>query len=257
MNQIRSQHMIKLKAGWVAVISKVMWAIEITCLNPKLVTVYKELGITNIDGSITIFDIGANKGQSIKFFRKVFYQPKIYAFEPSEKSFTVLAKLLAKINCNEVTIYRKGVGDKVENRDFFESTLSETSTFILPKRNSRYLKKKQLLLLERYEKSFKISLTQMTTIDTIVKNSGIDRIHILKIDVEGFEFQVILGAFEFLKEKGVVLVQFERHINDMRTDTFKAIHNLLDSAGYIKVREVKHPIGNIFEVFYQNGQMSR
>ena len=31
-----------------------------------------------------IIDVGANKGQTIDFFLKIFSKPKIYAFEPSD-----------------------------------------------------------------------------------------------------------------------------------------------------------------------------
>ena len=37
-----------------------------------------------------IFDIGANKGQTIEFFLKIFKNPKIYAFEPSRDVYKIL-----------------------------------------------------------------------------------------------------------------------------------------------------------------------
>jgi hypothetical protein len=36
----------------------------------------------------------------------------------------------------------------------------------------------------------------------------------------------------------------------MREDTYPTIHKLLDSFGFVKSAEIKHPIGNFFEVLY-------
>ena len=42
------------------------------------------------DSIAVVFDIGANKGQSIKLFQKWFPKSKIYSFEPNPKLFSQL-----------------------------------------------------------------------------------------------------------------------------------------------------------------------
>ena len=52
---------------------------------PKLKSFYKNIAYpcSLSPNSQIIFDVGANKGQSIDFFYKIFKNPTIYAFEPN------------------------------------------------------------------------------------------------------------------------------------------------------------------------------
>jgi hypothetical protein len=63
-----------------------MWLVEKSFFYPKLTFAYQELNLTHkTGGGLVVFDVGANKGQSISFFRSMYPQAKIYAFEPSKK----------------------------------------------------------------------------------------------------------------------------------------------------------------------------
>ena len=68
--------------------------------------------------------------------------------------------------------------------------------------------------------------------------------------MEGFELEVIRGAHQVLQDRKVNIIQFERHTDDMRYDTFPIIHEILDSMGFEKVEEIKHPVGDFYEVLY-------
>ena len=148
-------------------------------------------------------------------------------------------------------VFQIGLGEMPGVVDFHESILSETSSFVLPNENSKYLKSKNRILLQKSQNSFKSIPTQVTTIDDFVKENKIIDIDILKIDVEGFEFEVMLGAKKVLGDGKVKIVQFERHTNDMRTDQFHEIDRFLKSLNYFKVKELKHPFGDFYELIYQ------
>ncbi len=200
---------------------------------------------------MTIFDIGANKGQSIKFFSKIFNKPTIYAFEPSPRTFASLKKFVEKLDGLEISIYQIGIGEKEQTINFYESILSETSTFALPDQDSNYLKRKNRILFQSSETAFTSIPTHVTTIDTFLNDNKVELIDVLKIDVEGFELEVIRGAQHALRDGKVKVVQFERHADDMREDRNPLIHDLLASIGFVKLAEIKHPIGNFFEVLYR------
>lgn len=71
----------------------------------------------------------------------------------------------------------------------------------------------------------------VTTLDDYVKNNFTeDRIDFLKIDVEGFEYELLLGSKEVLtKYSPIILVEsFE--------DKFQKVNELLESYGY-KLKE--------------------
>ena len=56
---------------------------------PRLRRFYKRKNIDQ-DNATIIFDVGANKGQSIDFFSKIYKNVKIYAFEPNPKLYNYL-----------------------------------------------------------------------------------------------------------------------------------------------------------------------
>jgi FkbM family methyltransferase len=241
-----------LKSYWASFISKIIWINEMLFFYPKLARAYRGMaGIENVGGVVTIFDIGANKGQSIKFFSQIFDKPKIYAFEPSPRIFRILKRFVEHLEGLEVSIHQIGIGDKEQTINFYESILSETSTFTLPNRDSEYLKRKNRILFQNSETAFTSISTRVTTIDAFLNENKVEHIDVLKIDVEGFELEVIQGAQQALRDGKVKIVQFERHADDMREDTYPIIHDLLHSIGFMKSAEIKHPIGNFFEVLYR------
>jgi FkbM family methyltransferase len=244
--------MIYVKHFWVLLISKIIWINEKLFFYPKLASAYREMaGIEIVGGHLTIFDIGANKGQSIKFFSEIFDKPKIYAFEPSPRTFGFLKRFIEDSEDLDVSIYQMGIGDKEQTIDFYESILSETSSFVLPNQNSIYLKRKNRVLFQNSETAFTSIPTRVTTIDVFLSEKEIENIDILKIDVEGFELEVIRGAQKALRDGKVKIVQFERHADDMREDTFPIIHDFLLSLEFTEFIEIKHPFGNFFEVLYR------
>lgn len=243
---------MKILLAWVQLVSKGIWLLEIIFFYPKLRRFYSEIKLEYLGThALTIFDVGANKGQSIKFFGQVFNNPRIYAFEPSPRTFESLKKFVDQLEGSEISIFQIGIGDKEQIINFYESILSETSTFALPDQDSDYLKRKNQILFQSTETAFTSIPTHVTTIDTFLNENKVEHIDVLKIDVEGFELEVIRGAQHALRDGKVKIVQFERHADDMREDRYPVIHDLLASTGYVKLAEIKHPIGNFFEVLYR------
>jgi FkbM family methyltransferase len=203
---------------------------------------------------ITIFDVGANTGQSIKFFKSLYPNAKIYAFEPSPKTFSLLEKFTNRFDTRGISIFQVGMGDVERTIDFYESTLNETSTYSLPNQTSKYLRTKNRILFQKSGNAFKRIQTQITTLDVFTKYNQVRNIDILKIDVEGFEFEVLRGASRTLIECGINIIQFERHLDDMRDDNFPDIDEYLKNHGYSRIHQIKHPFGYFFEMLYQKSK---
>ena len=77
------------------------------------------------------------------------------------------------------------------------------------------------------------SLIPSTTLDTLLRLAGADKLDLLKIDVDGYDGQVLLGAKEILNRlKPAVIFEWHpilcRRTGNNWTDHF----NSLDSAGY-------------------------
>ena len=115
------------------------------------------------------------------------------------------------------------------------------------------LKRKNKILFENSDHAFRVVMADVTTLDEFINENRIGTIDILKIDVEGFEFEVIKGAYSALEKHIIKIIQFERHINDMRVDNFPTIDKLLVSHGFSMIKQIKHPFGSFYEMVYQKG----
>jgi FkbM family methyltransferase len=247
----------KVRLSWVWLISTLIWATEKLLFYPKLSTAYRNLSLPEnvVSGrGITIFDVGANKGQSIRFFKSIYPQSQIIAFEPSQKTFNLLNVFVEEKSYKDVFIFQTGVGEIHGEMNFYESVLDETSTFSLPDENSKYLGNKNRILFQKNENAFHTVTAKITTIDRFIEENQISCVDILKIDVEGFELEVLHGARNALVKGEIKIIQLERHTDDMRVDRHPLIHELLFKNGYRQVQEIKHPFGDFHEILYQRNK---
>ena len=149
----------------------------------------------NID---TVLDIGANEGQFAKKLRNIGYKEKIISFEPLNKVFDILKK--ESDNDASWQASNIAIGDKDGETIINESNYSLSSS-ILPmsklhleaKENSNYIGKQ------------KVSIKK---IDTVIDSENLIKNNLfLKIDTQGFEYQVISGSIENLKNIRAILCE--------------------------------------------------
>jgi FkbM family methyltransferase len=241
-----------LRKFYISIVAKAVWTAETLFFYPKLAAIYKELNLLTEDGNnLVIFDIGANKGQTARFFKNIYPDSHIYAFEPSTSSFTKLRSFIARKKYSGISIFQIALGASQREITFYESDLSETSTFSLPNSGSKYLKRKNRILLQKDKTSYKPTLMQITTLDHFVDDNEINGIDILKIDVEGFELEVIQGFSSSLEHRKVKILQIENQDNDMRTDNFLEIDSFLRERNFRLIHQIKHPFGNFREILYK------
>lgn len=168
------------------------------------------------------FDLGANVGfYSLNFARFCGPDGEVYAFEPVPRNVTVI-KLAAMINGFEnISIY-EGVAFDTEGDtevEFFkDSAYAHISADASP------------------QEVVRISV-KSTTLDTFVKEWGINDIAAIKIDVEGAEYKVLLGARDILGDSQIqpkllmvelcsmYLARFDSNIED--------VVNLMKNYGYL------------------------
>ncbi|MEO0454730.1 MAG: FkbM family methyltransferase, partial [Verrucomicrobiota bacterium] len=124
-----------------------------------------------------ILDAGANRGNTVLSYRSYFKPQVIYAFEPVVNSFNEL-----KLNCQgfpDVRLFQMGLGDCCEKREINLSTNPEGHS-----------------LVRQENPEGKMESVRLTTVDHFVGQEQINRIDLLKMDVEGFEMQLLHGARE-------------------------------------------------------------
>ena len=72
-----------------------------------------------------VFDVGANTGQTILFWKKYFNRPTIQSFEANQ----ALVRILKNKNFQDVTIHGFGLSSKNGTLPFYVNALDLTSSF--------------------------------------------------------------------------------------------------------------------------------
>ncbi|MGF1924652.1 MAG: FkbM family methyltransferase [Bacteroidia bacterium] len=159
------------------------------------------------------FDVGANMGFYSIWLSK-FTNNKIYSFEPNKKNYD---RLIENISINKganIIANNCGLSDQSGSAKFTKSRDGENH-----------------IVLEKTDLS--TETIQLQTIDEVIETNNIERIGYLKIDVEGFELNVLKGAKLCLKKKQVDIIQLE--INNSIHNSHHSIQDLvtfLESYGY-------------------------
>jgi len=207
----------------------------------------QDSGAPQIKG--VIVDVGANRGQSARFFRRLYPDLAIHSFEPLDKPFLVLNKLGIKNHyANKLAI-----SNEIGQRIFYENIFEETSSFEIPnKKSKRNFIKRILLLSLKSELLYKEKVVTCSTLDHYCESLNLKDIHILKIDVEGHELSVLYGAKNLLSNKSIKTIQLETHKNDLRYDKSAEIQKYLNQFGYSFVARIKHPFDSIYEIIYRS-----
>jgi FkbM family methyltransferase len=144
------------------------------------------------------FDVGANIGNRVKIFLEL--QADVVAIEPQEKCTQILRRVFG--NNHHLKIIQKALGEREGEAEIMISdsnTLSSMSPEWIEavKESGRFSE-------HLWDKKQKV---QITTLDDLIQQHGIPQF--IKIDVEGFEYQVIRGlsqaipliSLEFVSER--------------------------------------------------------
>jgi FkbM family methyltransferase len=158
--------------------------------------------IRYLQPGMTVFDIGANVGEiSLLFSRFVGSEGSVHSFEASSETFKRLNSVCEILNQKQIFLNHKAVADKegVLRLNVYDDEYSEWNS--LANRP-----------LENYGINIKpdhVEEVESITIDGYCSAMGIEHIDLLKVDVEGAEYQVLLGARKMLEQKRIACCVFE------------------------------------------------
>jgi FkbM family methyltransferase len=151
--------------------------------------------------SPTIADVGANIGQTISRFKAIAPDAIIHSFEPAPATFAQLKQNHAAMNWDDVHLWNHGIGAENSMRQFFEHEKSVMSSFLKPG---------ELVTGEVVAAND----IPVMTLDTFASSQDVPFIDLLKIDTQGFEFQVLQGAQSLFAQNRVGMILFEAIVSD-------------------------------------------
>ena len=158
-----------------------------------------------------------------------------------------------KFKSSKIVIENYAIGAVKKKVSLKQLKESSSSTIRNLNENSKYFKKKLFFLQGDKKGSFfkEVEVEQITLSDYLIKHN-IDNVDFLKIDTEGYEFEVLIGAKDVLSRISIVL--FEHHYDDMIAKNYKFsdIHNFLLINHFTQLYKCKMPFRKTFEYIYIN-----
>ncbi len=149
----------------------------------------------------TVFDVGANEGQSAREFLRHFPQARIFSFEPTPTTFQKLTGLAATEP--RLTAVNQALGAVPGRIEINENAFHQTNS-ILPANlpSEEYLGPGVINCQRKIE-------VEMTTLDAFGRHASVTGIDLLKMDVQGFELFVLQGAQAFLSARKIGCIVLE------------------------------------------------
>lgn len=146
-------------------------------------------------GCITIFDIGAYNGETALKYNDHFPKSNIYAFEPFPNSYADLVSNTDQYQ--NIYAINKGVADKEGISSFNSNKFAPTNSLLDTHEDGASVWGTDLL------DTVRTINVELTTVDSFVEINNIEKIDILKMDVQGAEYLVLEGAKKSI-EKGII-----------------------------------------------------
>lgn len=166
----------------------------------------------------TLFDVGANIGQSARAMAAAFPAARIFSFEPASDTFRLLEHNVATLP--QVLCHRLALGERPG-----AASLLRTENLAM---------RRIVTAVPEGAVDREAETVSVTTLDEFCAANGIERIDFLKIDAEGLDLQVLRGGRGLLSAHGVAIVQCEVGLDpDNRSHCpYEAVRDELVPLGY-------------------------
>lgn len=171
------------------------------------------------NSKLVFFDVGANKGGWSRIAKNIFPNVRIHCFEPSSDTFKILIADLASF-------------DDIKKNNFALSNMHTQLSF----NNYGHGSGRNSFVQNPSYPHGPVEIVEKVDVWTAkeyIERENIAHIDFMKIDVEGWEYYVLLGLEEYLNPEFVSVIQFEYGYahGDSKT-LMKDFYKLLEGKGY-------------------------
>ena len=200
------------------------------------------LKILKNEKKLVIFDVGCYRGVFTKTMLNLVKKRKykFYLFDINKNVKKYIASLLKLRNVyyNEIALSNKnGIANYYYN-SFFESAGSSLSSIVKNDAKWNFSRKLIFKILFQSSKDFIKYQVSTITLDNFIKKNEIQSIDVLKIDIEGSEYELLKGAKTTLKNNKVKIILVEiigkKNLYDKKE---KKILNFLKKRNYTLIKK--------------------
>lgn len=138
-----------------------------------------------------VFDVGANDGRTVRRLRRHLPRPRIVAYEPVLATYEKLRQA-AKPFGDDVACVRLALGARPQRREIYLHASAALNS-----------------LDPAWGSAVGSELIEIDTLDNEIARRGLRDVHLLKIDVEGHDLEVLKGAAAALAAGVFHLIQIE------------------------------------------------
>jgi len=165
---------------------------------PERHPVYEKYFI--VSGDIVV-DVGACIGEFTLIAAK--RASKVIAIEPEPTNFKLLSENVARLKLANIILVNKALSNYIGKAKLFIA-INPLSHTLHP----------EATLSHKY----KVVEVEVTTLDKLMEDLGIDRVDFVKIDAEGSEIEILEGAIETLKKARKIVIEYhnEKHLSIIR-----------------------------------------
>lgn len=197
------------------------------------------LGLTEYDIR-TVLDIGANSGQSARFYRQVFPNALIYSFEPLPAAYKELDEW-AQRQKGKARALNLALGDHTGRMIIKEHVdFPPSSSFLESTRHS-------IALFPQTSRQQDVQV-KMARLDDIVMDLEIEPGILIKMDVQGFEDRVIEGGRAIINQAVACIMEVSLQPLYEGQPIFMDLCLLMAGLGF-------EYAGNILQVYDEKGRI--
>lgn len=183
-----------------------------------------------------VIEAGANLGYYA--FIEAQVVKKVYAIEPIKKNINSLNKAIEINGFTNIKTYQLAVGDENKKAYINKSTLSNINTLS----NIDNMKDEYKTFWEKWHGDG-VQETEVITIDDFIVRENIDKVDLIRMDVEGYETEVIMGMQKTLHNMKIGSYLFIEFHPVFFKDTSKMVY-AVDSIIQAGFRAIKVFSGN-------------
>jgi len=179
-----------------------------------------------VSGQKVIFDVGANVGTYTKMVHQEFPNSRIHCFEPHPETYKELKKNTGRLS--GVTVNNFGLSDSGKMISLYSDAMLSGLTTAFK---------------EVYKPLHDISevsevKVKVVTLDSYCEKNLIDKIDLLKIDVEGLGIPVLMGGSSMIMKGLIDIIQFEFNEINIFSKTFlKDYFDLLPDHLFYRIKK--------------------